>query len=827
MSDRLTDLLLWPMLDVSIRWGLLIVGLAGWFAIRPPRRAATRHTLCVAALLAGPALLLAPRWDAYVHGVPPKAAPVPAPVPDFSRLRPLTSVQVEAIDARVAVESRSRPSAPVAPIDWGDVAAKSAVAAWLIGTLLMLARLALGARALRRWAGRATAATADDRALLDACREARPIPRRVRLMRHPEAVSPVVVVGFRPAIMLPPDWDAWPVDRRRAAMLHELAHARRYDDASKLLEELLRAPTWFHPAVAWLLARLDRERELLCDEAAVAAGDDPKGLARLLLDLSRSPAPRRLPSVSLPFLTRRTTAVRIRRLLEDDMPRTLSRPSLARAVILGSTALAALLALGAARVRPASAQDAPAPQRPYVDVVAAVETAPAGRLMVDIGEDEPPAPAPAAAPAPIKGVVVDADGKPIAGATVVVVGDAEFGRRVLTADAEGKFSTPGPIEEGLVHVRAAAPGWVPGWGGQEIDPLTGRASLAPLVIKLARAAPFAATLVDEDDRPLVGATVRVGWITYDEPTPWVEDSRTRTTAVAFPRELEGTPIERHFTATTGEDGSFSLPDAVRAGVAIRVEITTREGRPRIVSHPPPGRHGSTPEQEGFLVPKPGEALRVKTLPAARIEGKVTTRVPGVDVSKLRAWNQRSRPNDDDPPLSSNSWREVPVDADGRFAFDGLEPGTVNVFVSGEGAAESWTYRAVKDLKLVPGRTSAATIELIEGVEVSGLVATKEGDRPIAGATVAVHGPFRPRTGGATDEHPTDADGRYRFRLPSGETYLYIMTLPEGYPRATGQPEGHRTVMIPEGVARFEVPTLRASTDRSRGSEAVKKAAPGR
>ena len=40
----------------------------------------------------------------------------------------------------------------------------------------------------------------------------------------------------------------------------------------------------------WLLRRLDRERELICDEAAVALGADPLAYARLLLDLARRPA---------------------------------------------------------------------------------------------------------------------------------------------------------------------------------------------------------------------------------------------------------------------------------------------------------------------------------------------------------------------------------------------------------------------------------------------------------------------------------------------------------------------------------------------------------
>ncbi|WP_337176928.1 carboxypeptidase regulatory-like domain-containing protein [Paludisphaera sp.] len=803
MSDNLAEILLWPLVDVSLRWGLLIVGLAAWFAIRPPRRAATRHMLCVVAMLAGPALALAPRWDAYVRGLPPVPAPIPAP--DFSATRPVVPAEVRATDAPIAAtappSSAHAPTAAPAtatPLDWGKLAAKALVAAWLAGTLAMLARLGLGIRALRRWAREATPATADDRALLDACRASLPTSRPVRLMRHPGAASPVVVGGIRPAIMLPADWDAWPVDRRRAAMHHELAHVRWYDDASKLLEELLRAPTWFHPAVAWLLARLDRERELLRDEAAVATGDDPKGLARLLLDLSRHPSPRRLPSASLPFLDRRATAIRIQRLLEEDMPRTLSRPSLARSLILGSTALALAVGLGALRVRTATAQDAPTPK-------------PA---------EAAPAPSPEA-PAPIEGVVVDPDGKAIAGATVVVDGK-DFGRRVLTTDAEGKFSAPGAAGVRWIRVGAATPGWVPGWHQSEVGAPADAAVQGPLVLKLSRPAPISATLVDEEDRPLAGATARVDWMAYIEPTPG-EDGRT-TTHFRAPRDIEGSPIDRHFTATTAEDGAFRLPDAVPAGVAVKLQVTTRDGRPRITSRPAGGPHALTLEAEGYLVPRPGEPIRVRTEAPARVMGKVVSNVPGVDLSGLRAWYQASRGAAGASPPGANSWGEAPVDADGRFMLDGLEAGSVNVFVGGEGEAASWTYRAVENLPLELGRDADATIELIEGVEVSGLVTTED-DRPIPGAKVAVYGPLRPRSGAATISRPTDADGRYRFRLPAGETYFYIFSLPEG--DARGAERGHRTVTIPDGVARFEVPPLLAPAGPPREPAAVKRSTVGR
>ncbi len=223
----------------------------------------------------------------------------------------------------------------------------------------------------------------------------------------------MVVGGLRPVVLVPTDWGDWPEPHRRACLLHELAHLARYDDWAKLAQELLYAFFFFHPLVRWLLTRLDREREFLCDEATVALGADPVAYARLLIDLARRPG--RLISVTsqsrtgwLPFFDRRTVAVRIERLLEEDMLRTASRPSSGyRSFLLGSLAVAAALGVGGLRVRAVVA----GPAEPPKCTEAAVEP-PSGT--------EPAAPAVAKdAPKEVRGVILDSDDRPVSGATIV------------------------------------------------------------------------------------------------------------------------------------------------------------------------------------------------------------------------------------------------------------------------------------------------------------------------------------------------------------------------------------------------------------------------
>jgi hypothetical protein len=182
---------------------------------------------------------------------------------------------------------------------------------------------------------------------------------------------------------------------------------------------------FFHPLVRWLFARLDRERELLCDEAVVSLGAEPAGYARMLLELATRPGrihrvSAGLPPVLLPFLDRRTVAIRISRLLEDDMVKTLSRRSVRRSLLLGAAAVAVALGVTGLRVR-------------------AVE-APPRQEVKDSTKNR--AAQPSASVRMIEGVILDPDSKPVAGATVVS-GLDEAGKpnhQVFLTDASGRFT---------------------------------------------------------------------------------------------------------------------------------------------------------------------------------------------------------------------------------------------------------------------------------------------------------------------------------------------------------------------------------------------------
>ena len=81
------------------------------------------------------------------------------------------------------------------------------------------------------------------------------------------------------------------------------------------------------------------------------------------------------------------------------------------------------------------------------------------------------------------------------------------------------------------------------------------------------------------------------------------------------------------------------------------------------------------------------------------------------------------------------WRDAVTDAEGRFEMRGLPEGGANVFPYDHPSDGPWTYQAIDNLALHPGKRADATIELIEGVLVEGKVTDAATGKPIAGAPV--------------------------------------------------------------------------------------------
>src|ERR1700726_4423558 len=95
-----------------------------------------------------------------------------------------------------------------------------------------------------------------------------------------------------------------------AIACHELLHVRRHDWAHHLSEEIVRAALWFHPAIAWLIARGRLAREQVVDLEVVRLTKARKPYLEALLEFAAGHAPAAaIPAP--PFLSERQLAERV------------------------------------------------------------------------------------------------------------------------------------------------------------------------------------------------------------------------------------------------------------------------------------------------------------------------------------------------------------------------------------------------------------------------------------------------------------------------------------------------------------------------------------
>jgi beta-lactamase regulating signal transducer with metallopeptidase domain len=112
------------------------------------------------------------------------------------------------------------------------------------------------------------------------------IRRLVDLRLSRRIVNPLTAGVFRPWILLPIAAIAHLAPEQIEVILsHELAHIRRRDYLWNIVQTIIETLFFFHPAVWWISRRAREERELCCDDAALARCSDPSVYASALLRL--------------------------------------------------------------------------------------------------------------------------------------------------------------------------------------------------------------------------------------------------------------------------------------------------------------------------------------------------------------------------------------------------------------------------------------------------------------------------------------------------------------------------------------------------------------
>jgi len=210
--------------------------------------------------------------------------------------------------------------------------------AWLVSAVVAMARLAAGIfhlRRLRQSCKPMDAAGLDPsiRQTLEELNAARSFAVRPVTLATSERLRVPAALGlWKPMIALP----AWTLGELPASDLsiilrHEFAHLRRWDDWTNLVQKMVRALFFFHPAVWWIESRLSVEREMACDEVVVAETDNPMGYASCLVSLlERSLAQRGWTMAQAIVHRAREASERLAQILDKNRPAAtgLSKPAL-------------------------------------------------------------------------------------------------------------------------------------------------------------------------------------------------------------------------------------------------------------------------------------------------------------------------------------------------------------------------------------------------------------------------------------------------------------------------------------------------------------------
>jgi TonB family protein len=211
----------------------------------------------------------------------------------------------------VAVEGAG--SAPIRAV----LPAAGRVVWWLLcaGALARLGWLCAGAMRLRQLRQRSrTAVLTPD---LEELRS--DVAPRAELRISCEVAQPAGFGLRHPVILLPEGFFAMDPNAQRAVACHELLHVARRDWPWILVEEVARALFWFHPAVWWLVERIQESREQLVDRLVIARIPSKRAYMTALLAFADGGRP---PAAATALLRKRHLRSRLRRLAKESvMPR--------------------------------------------------------------------------------------------------------------------------------------------------------------------------------------------------------------------------------------------------------------------------------------------------------------------------------------------------------------------------------------------------------------------------------------------------------------------------------------------------------------------------
>jgi bla regulator protein blaR1 len=160
-------------------------------------------------------------------------------------------------------------------------------AAWFLGVLVLSIRTVGGWWLIQRLRRSGLAQVPDSvRSCLTRLSQRMGIRRQIELRVSGRISGPLAMGVFRSLILLPASTlTALNAEQLEVVLAHELAHIRRADYLWNMLQSMIETLFFFHPAVWWVSNKLRQQRELCCDDVALACCSDPLVYATALLCL--------------------------------------------------------------------------------------------------------------------------------------------------------------------------------------------------------------------------------------------------------------------------------------------------------------------------------------------------------------------------------------------------------------------------------------------------------------------------------------------------------------------------------------------------------------
>lgn len=295
-----------------------------------------------------------------------------------------------------------------------------ALAIWLTGVFAALAPLIPGSLLSHRITRRARPlADTEWLTLLDEICLQRGMIHQPQVLVSDQLRAPLTCGVLRPRIVLPSDWSAWKLSRRRAVLLHELAHVQRHDVAIQFGVHILTALWWFQPLV-WVARRTLRlESEMACDAEALSFGLRPSQYAEDLLTFAQaSREESQWSSVALSMARPNDLEARLISILK-------ARPAIrSQARLWGSGFAITAIAIGASSMTPISSQTL------YEQGGSTMKRTLVSALLTSAGLSA----------ATVSGSVFDPNGAAILNAKIQLYNPDTGAKLEAISDGEGKFS---------------------------------------------------------------------------------------------------------------------------------------------------------------------------------------------------------------------------------------------------------------------------------------------------------------------------------------------------------------------------------------------------